>query len=57
MSSARSAIATEALAWLTDCMWADMDPEDFDDLTPSQIMRGVERHYEGGWSAFVEASA
>jgi hypothetical protein len=44
----------EARGWVADCEWAD----DFevDELTAEQIKRGIERHYDGGWRAFVADS-
>lgn len=47
----------EALAardWLSDCYWTDLEPEDIADLTDKQLFNGVRRHYDGGWSQFVE---
>jgi hypothetical protein len=45
---------SEARGWVADCEWAD----DFevDELTAEQIKRGIERHYDGGWRAFVADS-
>lgn len=43
----------EARAWISDCSWPDLDPEEVDDMTDEQIRRGVERHYDGGWDAFT----
>lgn len=45
-------LITEALGWLEDCF------EDIPEgLTNDQIVRGIERHYDGGWMAFVKACA
>jgi hypothetical protein len=41
--------------WLADCVWQEMEPEDFRYLRDDEIAAGVERHYEGGWTAFVVA--
>lgn len=38
--------------WLMDCAWADLEPEDFEEMTDVQIVRGVERHYSGGLDQF-----
>jgi len=43
----------DARDWLRDCVWADMEDEDFDDLSDNQVRRGVENHWEGGWADFV----
>lgn len=41
----------EARGWIADCQWGDdVDPDDLDD---DEVRAGVERHYEGGWDAFV----
>ncbi len=45
----------EARDWLADCVWADMDPEDFAELSDTAVIRGVDRHYEGGWAAFLNS--
>jgi hypothetical protein len=42
----------EARAWIADCAWGDLDPEDIASLTDAEVMRGVERHYDGGLLAF-----
>ncbi len=43
-------LITEALEWLEDC-FEDLPA----DLTNKEIINGIQRHYEGGWTAFVEA--
>lgn len=45
----------EARGWILDCVWADLDENDVAELTGEQIVKGIQRHYEGGWSAFVVA--
>lgn len=42
-----------ARVWLKDREWEDMEPEDFDALHPLVIVRGIQRHYAGGWVQFV----
>lgn len=39
--------------WLADCEWSDLEEGEIDDLAPLVIVRGVQRHYEGGWAQFV----
>ncbi len=35
--------------WLKDCgEWANMTEKDFDELSPVQVVRAVERYYFGG---------
>lgn len=42
----------EARDWIADC-WPH---EETGDLTDAQVIEGVNRHYEGGWAAFVTAN-
>jgi hypothetical protein len=37
--------------WATDCEWLDADT--LDELTPAQLVRGIDRHYDGGVNGFV----
>lgn len=46
---------TEARSWIADCVWGDMEPDDIAELTDDEIIRGVARHYYGGWEAFIDA--
>lgn len=41
-----------ARAWLKDCAWADLEPEDVDELTDDRVRVGIERHYAGGIDQF-----
>ena len=37
--------------WIADCIWADdIDPYS---LTDDQVIRGIRRHYDGGWDGFI----
>ena len=45
-------LISEARGWVADCQWQD----ETDHLTDAQIKRGIERHYDGGWRAFVADS-
>lgn len=47
------AIVEDARVWLSDCVWADMDEEDFATLSPSAILAGVEMFYSGGLAQFL----
>jgi hypothetical protein len=42
----------QAIDWLKDCVWADMEANDFDELTPVQIERGISKHFSGGIESF-----
>ncbi len=46
-------IIQEARAFICDCSWADMDEEEAAELPDAVILKGIERYYEGGLSAFV----
>lgn len=39
--------------WIADCVWRDLSPEDIEELTDDEIIRGVDQHYQGGVAAFV----
>jgi hypothetical protein len=43
----------EARMWISDCSWCD-ELEDLENLTDDEVMRGIERHYDGGWIQFLE---
>lgn len=45
----------EARAWIADCMWADLEPEDIAELSDAVVISGVARFFDGGLAAFVEA--
>jgi hypothetical protein len=43
-----------AREWIADCEWADIhEREDVERLTDEELVTGVDRHFEGGWIAFV----
>lgn len=37
--------------WIAECDWRDID--DADDLTTTEIVAGIARHYDGGLAQFV----
>jgi hypothetical protein len=41
--------------WVADCSWGDMDEESLAELTDEQIIRGVNKHYDGGIREFLRA--
>jgi hypothetical protein len=43
----------EGRIWIGDCSWRD-EPEDLEDLTDDEVIRGINWHYDGGWIQFVE---
>jgi len=43
--------------WISDCQWSNLDPDDIKDLSNIEIVRGVARHYEGGWDSFLADGA
>lgn len=41
--------------WVKDIVWKDVgDESDVDELSNAEILRGVERHYQGGIKQFIE---
>jgi hypothetical protein len=42
----------EARAWLADCAWRDVGPEEFAQMTAERVSEGIARHYAGGIVAF-----
>lgn len=42
-----------AREWVRDCEWGDLKPRHVWQLTRPALVRGVNRHYDGGWEAFV----
>lgn len=48
-------LMSEARSWLADLEWAD-EP-DFAAMSDERVRRGVQRHYDGGWAAFVSDAA
>jgi hypothetical protein len=38
--------------WVLDCSWKE-NPEDILEMSDTEILRGVERHYDGGLSQFA----
>lgn len=41
----------DAWEWVSDCVWAD---EPNPDCVPAwQLIRGIDRNYEGGWAQFL----
>lgn len=42
-----------ARAWIADCEWADLEPDQVDGLTLDQIDRAIAKHYEGGIAQFL----
>jgi hypothetical protein len=45
-----------AREWVEECSWKE-DPEDIAEMTDDEIVRGVDKHYEGGWRQFREDCA
>lgn len=46
-------LVTEARGWLSDCSWDDMDPDEIDELSSTQVQRAIAQHYDGGIGQFV----
>jgi hypothetical protein len=43
----------EARSWIRDCSWRDR-LEELENLTDEEVIRGINRHYDGGWIQFIE---
>lgn len=43
-----------AREWLAECVWPDVEPEEFATLPELAIVRGVARHFDGGLAAFQQ---
>jgi len=40
--------------WVKECSWGErFEDSDIDDMTPEQLIAGVQRHYEGGLKQFM----
>lgn len=55
MGEVRRRQIVEMKEWLGDCDWSNMSYEDFQDLSPVVVARGVSKHYDGGVIAFLDA--
>lgn len=44
-------LVKEARSWAEDCSWVE-DSEEIKDMSDYRIVRGVDRHYDGGWEQF-----
>jgi hypothetical protein len=53
---ATAALVSEARAWIARCVWTDLPRGDVAGLTDEGVMRGIERHYDGGWRRFAQDS-
>jgi hypothetical protein len=47
------AMINEMRAWIADCAWRDLEPEEIDDLSDATVLRGIVRHYSGGIAQFI----
>lgn len=47
----------QAREWLADCVWEEIEPEEFETLSERRIIRGIERHFDGGMQAFLTTCA
>lgn len=46
-----------AREWVRACQWGDLDDEAVDTLGTAAIVRGINRHYQGGWQQFTRDEA
>lgn len=57
MSTVTAEQIAEARGWIADCTWRELEEDDVPELTTEQVIKGIQRHYDGGWSQFVADSA
>lgn len=41
--------------WIADCEWPNLDTTDIKQLSALQVLKGIERNYEGGLNEFMQA--
>lgn len=41
--------------WIMDCVWQDLDTDDVAQLTDTEVLRGVQKHYDGGLAEFMRS--
>lgn len=46
-------LISAARDWVLDCSWKE-DPEDIAEMSDAEILRGVERHYDGGLAQLAQ---
>ncbi len=51
----RAALLAEARAWVADCAWRE-DPDEIAEYSDQEIIRGVDRHYDGGIDGLARAA-
>lgn len=39
--------------WIKDCQWADLEPDEVNDLDAIEILQGVNRGFDGGLIAYM----
>jgi hypothetical protein len=47
-------LVQDAIRWLADCDWGDVDEQDIAEMPPLIIVRAVQLHYHGGVGQFIE---
>lgn len=47
-------VIAAARAWVAECEWQNITADEIADLSASEIVRGVNDAYEGGWHQFVQ---
>jgi hypothetical protein len=43
----------QARAWIAECIWGDIDPDEISSLSDRRIYAGINQHYAGGWAQFI----
>lgn len=44
-----------AREWIAECVWNDLEADEIDELSDSEILKGIRRHFAGGIAAFKES--
>lgn len=52
-----AALVREARGWLSDCQWADVGSDDIAGLADADVIRAIDAHWPGGWTAFRQQNA
>ena len=39
--------------WISDCSWLDLDGSEVDSLSDEEVLRGVQKHFDGGIKEFI----
>lgn len=49
-------VITDMREWIADCDWADLESEEVNELSDTEVVTGIRCHYEGGVEQFLRDS-